>query len=114
MHHNNSQPSLSSDIALLKSHIKQINSSLAQLSHTVSSNLHGMDVTLEKGSGVHPIKKRKIRTLHAAAAPFSQQTLLKGIMGGMGSGGGSSSRLSSGQMLADLASAITRTIGRDL
>jgi hypothetical protein len=85
---------------------------LVSLSHAVGKHLKQLDTILGKGANVKP------HVTKAPKKPKATDSLsFSGFFSGLESsltGTRSSSKASSGQMMADLASAITKSINRDL
>jgi hypothetical protein len=111
----------------LQDYIKAMDSMLAHLNHIAGPEIRQHDKTL---GAVHTkqVHHSKHGALHAAS-PFSAHHLLSAALSSVGTAIGRTQRqsqsstsgtysvdsqLSSGQILADLASAVARSISRDL
>ena len=106
-------------VHLLKDNISQMENNLKHLGNHVAQ----FGNALNKGSKAHAAKQHVPRVLHGTS-PFSAKSLLSDTIGSVGGalgqaassfgGDSSGSTLSSGQVMSELASAVTRAMKRNL
>lgn len=95
----------------MNDYTQQTESALSSLSHTVGAHIKQLDNILKKGSTVHAVKKRTPRTLKAPEGLIGS---IESAFTGSRASSFNASKSSSGQVMADLASAISRAMSRDL
>jgi len=105
-------------VQLLKVYVNQIDSQLSHLSHLVGAHISALDKTYNKGIHSHPKAVRAPRVLRGTS-PLSAGSLLSDALRSIGGSSlrslsGNTSRSSGGQAMADLASAVSRAMSRDL
>ena len=99
----------------MKDFVKQTENELSHLSHIVGAHLKQLNAILKKGHNVHSVKVRVPKALKAPPS-FSQQVVsgVKSRLTGIIQPSVNTSKNSGGQTIADLASAISKAMSRDL
>jgi len=113
MSNKTSHPMHVQNLNSLKNYIKNIDSHLNQLSHTIGADLKGLGTSLHKGA-LHP--KKYLPHPRKTSMSF-EQALYKGLLGGnlgTSSSGSSIYRTSSGQIWAQIAAQVSKAMGRGL
>jgi len=106
-------------------YLDNLNARLKHLHNLLGSQISGLDRTYRKGIGSHALQQPHIN-LKSPPGAFSRETLLSGLLGGLGSAAKSGLRssmsgssggdfnLSQGQVMGDAASLLARAMKRNL